>query len=303
MAAGIVGRLFSSYSWRRNPYLSNSIRTSSSSSATNFTPCKVSNFLTFMQRNEDEIENNPLARNDGHHHWLVYLPRFGLEFATEKELLDYYIKVLASALPSEKEARERIYLVSITRPFGFCAQFDAQTKNKLQVKRIIDAMLHWYWYSGNCYWYMYLLRSNARFTTQNWNHRLDNIFMYHHLSKRNVNWKNDHWLINTKEPDYGFSDNVEILCQYITLLADVLGSEKEAKEKIYIMWLRPPFGFGAKIDLETLKKLKGRPDVLNVLPDYAFDVKGVEDSEDVGSRKFAERSGHRSFRGEDHRAA
>ncbi|KAF9592642.1 hypothetical protein IFM89_016299 [Coptis chinensis] len=38
-------------------------------------------------------------------------------------------------------------------------------------------------------------------------------------------------------------------------------------------WLRPPWGFAAEIDEDTLNKLKALPNVLQVLPDYSFDLK------------------------------
>ncbi|KAF5182549.1 hypothetical protein FRX31_027864, partial [Thalictrum thalictroides] len=49
--------------------------------------------------------------------------------------------------------------------------------------------------------------------------------------------------------------------------------EDDAKKKIYSVWCKMPFGFGAEIDEETLNRLKALPDVLLVLPDFAFDVK------------------------------
>ncbi|KAF9592212.1 hypothetical protein IFM89_012788 [Coptis chinensis] len=65
---------------------------------------------------------------------------------------------------------------------------------------------------------------------------------YHYLSERNLEWDSDHWLINvTRVPN-----------------------DKQA---------RPPWGFAAKIDEDTLNKLKALPDVLQVLLDYSFDLK------------------------------
>ncbi|XP_059667828.1 multiple organellar RNA editing factor 6, mitochondrial-like [Cornus florida] len=59
---------------------------------------------------------------------------------------------------------------------------------------------------------------------------------------------------------------------YIQTLAKVLGSEEEAKKKIYKVSCEEYFGFGCEIDEETSKKLEGLPGVLFVIPDSYVDV-------------------------------
>uniref|UniRef100_A0A7N0V7I9 MORF/ORRM1/DAG-like MORF domain-containing protein n=1 Tax=Kalanchoe fedtschenkoi TaxID=63787 RepID=A0A7N0V7I9_KALFE len=59
---------------------------------------------------------------------------------------------------------------------------------------------------------------------------------------------------------------------YVKTLAGVLGSEEEAKKKIYSVCTTTYTGFGALISEELSYKVKGLPGVLWVLPDSYLDV-------------------------------
>lgn len=59
---------------------------------------------------------------------------------------------------------------------------------------------------------------------------------------------------------------------YVKTLATVLGSEEEAKNKIYSVCTTIYTGFGALISEELSYKVKGLPGVLWVLPDSYLDV-------------------------------
>ncbi|KAL2319160.1 hypothetical protein Fmac_033036 [Flemingia macrophylla] len=63
------------------------------------------------------------------------------------------------------------------------------------------------------------------------------------------------------------------------MFAQVLGSEEEAKKKIYNVSYERYFGFGCEIDEETSSKLEGLPRVLFVLPDSYVDP----ENKDYGS--------------------
>ncbi|KAF9625598.1 hypothetical protein IFM89_024371 [Coptis chinensis] len=83
------------------------------------------------------------------------------------------------------------------------------------------------------------------------------------------------WLVNVKQPDLHkvptHLHSRYLTYYYVKMLAEVVGSTEIAEDSIYIMWNDMPCGFGAEIDEEAANKLKGRSEVLNVLPDYAFD--------------------------------
>uniref|UniRef100_A0A0D9WL53 MORF/ORRM1/DAG-like MORF domain-containing protein n=1 Tax=Leersia perrieri TaxID=77586 RepID=A0A0D9WL53_9ORYZ len=81
----------------------------------------------------------------------------------------------------------------------------------------------------------------------------------------------EHWLIVMDKPGgEGATKQMMIDC-YIHTLAQVLGSEEEAKKKIYNVSCERYFGFGCEIDEETSNKLEGLPGVLFVLPDSYVD--------------------------------
>ncbi|KAF9604065.1 hypothetical protein IFM89_001940 [Coptis chinensis] len=89
--------------------------------------------------------------------------------------------------------------------------------------------------------------------------------------------KSDHWLVHLKRPECVFSNYTKCIHYCVRLLAEVVGSEDEAKEKIYMVWCAPPFGFAAEIDMETLNKLKVLQDVLALLLDYSVSAKTKND--------------------------
>ncbi|KAL5699698.1 hypothetical protein ACHQM5_030567 [Ranunculus cassubicifolius] len=115
-------------------------------------------------------------------------------------------------------------------------------------------------------------RSVRQLTPNTHNHLLGDIFTYHHLSECYSEGNSNHWLIHIKEPNDGSSTEPQIINFCIQMLGELLGSEEHAKKKIYIVWCKAPFGFGARIDDKTLNLLKGLPNVLTVLPDRASDV-------------------------------
>ncbi|KAL5713758.1 hypothetical protein ACHQM5_015807 [Ranunculus cassubicifolius] len=235
----------------------------------------------WIPRHRSDLYSNIIANRYDHddyaeydnHHWKVIIQIIGLEFATEEALFDLYIKTLASVVGSEEEAKKRIYLVSCSWPFGFAAEIDPTTASELEEQPGIDAVAEDYYYDAR--------DKNAedlpatQFNPVNRNHRLDNMFSYHHLSERNTHWKYDHWLVHIKQRDGEELSEQKIIDFCIGILSEVLGSEKEAEKRIYVIWSKMPLSFGVEIDKETSDMLKARQDVLLVLPDYAQDIKNL----------------------------
>ncbi|KAF8775766.1 hypothetical protein HU200_004147 [Digitaria exilis] len=81
----------------------------------------------------------------------------------------------------------------------------------------------------------------------------------------------EHWLIVMDKPGGEGATKQQMIDCYIQTLAKVLGSEDEAKKKIYNVSCERYFGFGCEIDEETSNKLEGLPGVLFVLPDSYVD--------------------------------
>ncbi|KAG2619109.1 hypothetical protein PVAP13_3NG140807 [Panicum virgatum] len=96
----------------------------------------------------------------------------------------------------------------------------------------------------------------------------------------------EHWLVVMEPPpgDAGNPDITrdEIIDSYIKTLAQVVGSEEEARQKIYSVSTRHYFAFGALVSEELSYKLKELPKVRWVLPDSYLDVK----NKDYGGEPF-----------------
>ncbi|CAN6201074.1 unnamed protein product [Urochloa humidicola] len=81
----------------------------------------------------------------------------------------------------------------------------------------------------------------------------------------------EHWLIVMDKPGGEGANKQQMIDCYVQTLTKVLGSEEEAKRKIYNVSCERYFGFGCEIDEETSNKLEGLPGVLFVLPDSYVD--------------------------------
>ncbi|CAH2051861.1 unnamed protein product [Thlaspi arvense] len=82
----------------------------------------------------------------------------------------------------------------------------------------------------------------------------------------------EHWLIIMDKPGGENANPQQMIDCYVQTLAKILGSEEEAKRKIYNVSCERYFGFGCEIDEETSNKLEGIPGVLFVLPDSFVDA-------------------------------
>ncbi|CAH8259630.1 unnamed protein product [Arabidopsis lyrata] len=81
----------------------------------------------------------------------------------------------------------------------------------------------------------------------------------------------EHWLIVMEFTDPKPTEE-EMINSYVKTLTSVLGSEEEAKKKIYSVSTSTYTGFGALISEELSCKVKELPGVLWVLPDSYLDV-------------------------------
>ncbi|VFQ86266.1 unnamed protein product [Cuscuta campestris] len=92
----------------------------------------------------------------------------------------------------------------------------------------------------------------------------------------------EHWLIVMDKPGGEGATKQQMIECYIQTLAKVVGSEEEAKKKIYNVSCERYFGFSCEIDEETSNKLEGLPGVLFVLPDSYVDP----ENKDYGAELF-----------------
>ncbi|KAI4388268.1 hypothetical protein MLD38_000610 [Melastoma candidum] len=91
----------------------------------------------------------------------------------------------------------------------------------------------------------------------------------------------EHWLVVVEKPE-GDLTRDEIIDYYIKTLAKVVGSEEEARMKIYSVSHRCYYAFGALVPEEVSHKIKELPNVRWVLPDSYLDVK----NKDYGGEPF-----------------
>ncbi|EXC23295.1 hypothetical protein L484_005245 [Morus notabilis] len=82
----------------------------------------------------------------------------------------------------------------------------------------------------------------------------------------------EHWLVIMRFPEDPKPSEDEMVDTYIKTLAAVVGSEEEAKKKIYSVSTTTFTGFGALVSRDLSQNLKGLPGVLWVLPDSYLDV-------------------------------
>ncbi|GER56901.1 plastid developmental protein DAG [Striga asiatica] len=82
----------------------------------------------------------------------------------------------------------------------------------------------------------------------------------------------EHWLIVMEFNSDPKPTEEEMIDAYVKTLASVVGSEEEAKKKIYSVCTTTYTGFGALISEELSYKVKGLTGVLWVLPDSYLDV-------------------------------
>ncbi|KAL2898600.1 Multiple organellar RNA editing factor 8 chloroplastic/mitochondrial [Bienertia sinuspersici] len=82
----------------------------------------------------------------------------------------------------------------------------------------------------------------------------------------------EHWLVVVEPPDPELTRD-DIIDGYIKTFAQIVGSEEEARMKIYSVSTRHYFAFSAVMSEELSYKLKELPNVRWVLPDSYMDVK------------------------------
>ncbi|KNA24202.1 hypothetical protein SOVF_017900 [Spinacia oleracea] len=92
----------------------------------------------------------------------------------------------------------------------------------------------------------------------------------------------EHWLIVMDKPGGEGANKNQMIDAYIKTLAQVLGSEEAAMQKIYNVSCERYFGFGCEVDEETANKMEGLPGVLFVLPDSYVDA----EYKDYGAELF-----------------
>ncbi|TYG38870.1 hypothetical protein ES288_D13G258300v1 [Gossypium darwinii] len=182
----------------------------------------------------------------GDEHWLIILEFPERPKPLEEEMIDTYVKTLASVVGSEEEAKKRIYSVCTTRYSGFRAFFSKDLVEKLrELPRVRWVLSDDFIYGQDRYY------GGDLFVDGN---------VIHRPPQHGVGESADYdlWVIKFESPR-----NIDF---YVKFLACLVGSEEEAKRKIYADGgrLTRYTGFCAVMSKEMAYELEGFPLVKRV---------------------------------------
>ncbi|TYI48470.1 hypothetical protein E1A91_D13G250800v1 [Gossypium mustelinum] len=147
-----------------------------------------------------------LLDDSSYEHWLIILEFPERPKPLEEEMIDAYVKTLASVVGSEEEAKKRIYSVCTTRYTGFRAFFSEHLVEKLGGDLFVDGKVF---------------------------HRPQFPWVGVPNSSHRVGGCGDHelWLITFEfQEEPSLEEKIDF---YVKTLASVVGSEEEAKRRIY----------------------------------------------------------------------
>ncbi|TYI48475.1 hypothetical protein E1A91_D13G251000v1 [Gossypium mustelinum] len=194
-----------------------------------------------------------LLDDSSYEHWLIILEFPERPKPLEGEMIDAYVKTLASVVGSEEEAKKRIYSVCTTRYTGFRAFFSEHLVEKLGELPRVRWVLPVRYCSRDHYYAGDLFVDGKVF------HRPQFPWVGVPNSSHRVGGCGDHelWLITfefREEPS--LEEKIDF---YVKTLASVVGSEEEAKRRIYAVGgrLTRYTGFRAVMSEEMAYELEG----------------------------------------------
>ncbi|KAG4167698.1 hypothetical protein ERO13_A13G212600v2 [Gossypium hirsutum] len=189
-----------------------------------------------------DLSRSPAAFLDGvdYEHWLIILEFPERPQPLKEEMIDTYVKTLASVVGSEEEAKKRIYSVCTTLYTGFRAFFSKDLIYELRGDMFVD---------GKVLRRQQILPalSNTHFA---------------------VGRDDDLWVIPFQFPEDQEPSLGEEIDLYVKTLASVVGSEEEAKKRIYAVSSATSWytGFRAFISKKMAHELSGIRDSENEYP-------------------------------------
>ncbi|KAL1065028.1 hypothetical protein V6Z11_D13G252400 [Gossypium hirsutum] len=204
-----------------------------------------------------------LLDDSSYEHWLIILEFPERPKPLEEEMIDAYVKTLASVVGSEEEAKKRIYSVCTTRYTGFRAFFSEHLVEKLGVLPRVRWVLPVRYCSRDHYYAGDLFVDGKVF------HRPQFPWVGVPNSSHRVGGCGDHelWLITFEfQEEPSLEEKIDF---YVKTLASVVGSEEEAKRRIYAVGgrLTRYTGFRAVMSEEMAFELERFPLVGGVYRD------------------------------------
>ncbi|TYI48474.1 hypothetical protein E1A91_D13G250900v1, partial [Gossypium mustelinum] len=194
-----------------------------------------------------------LLDDSSYEHWLIILEFPEHPKPLEEEMIDAYVKTLASVVGSEEEAKKRIYSICTTRYTGFRAFFSEDLIDELRELPRVRWVLPVRHCSQDHYY------AEDFFVDGKVLHRPQFPWVGVPNSSHRVGGCGDHelWLITfefREEPS--FEEKIDF---YVNTLASIVGSEEEAKRRIYAVGgrLTRYTGFRAVMSKEMAYELEG----------------------------------------------
>ncbi|KAH1033531.1 hypothetical protein J1N35_045705 [Gossypium stocksii] len=182
-------------------------------------------------------------------HWLIILEFPERPKPLKEEMIDTYVKTLASVVGSEEEAKKRIYSVCTTIYTGFRAIFSKDLVEELRELPRVRWVLSVDFIHGQDRYYGGDLFVDGNVIHRRPQHSVGGLADY------------DLWVIKFNSPR-----NIDF---YVKFLACLVGSEEEAKRRIYAVGgrLTRYTGFRAVMSEEMAYELQGLPLVKGVYLD------------------------------------
>ncbi|PIA56708.1 hypothetical protein AQUCO_00700812v1 [Aquilegia coerulea] len=110
--------------------------------------------------------------------------------------------------------------------------------------------------------------STSNPTRPNWTPPLRSVGFVGHFKLSRVH--KSHWFVMMETFGFEFETEQALFNHYIKTLAAVVGSDEEAKKKIYFVSCGFPLGFGAVVSDYIADKIDDQPGVSSIFKDYAY---------------------------------
>ncbi|TYJ02661.1 hypothetical protein E1A91_A13G245200v1 [Gossypium mustelinum] len=211
-----------------------------------------------------DLSRSPAAFLDGvdYEHWLIILEFPERPQPLKEEMIDTYVKTLASVVGSEEEAKKRIYSVCTTLYTGFRAFFSKDLIYELRgLPRVRWVLSIEYLDDEDSFFEGDMFVDGKVLRRQQILPALSNT----HFA---VGRDDDLWVIPFQFPEDQEPSLGEEIDLYVKTLASVVGSEEEAKKRIYAVSSATSWytGFLAFISKKMAHELGGIRDSENEYP-------------------------------------
>ncbi|KAJ4972162.1 hypothetical protein NE237_005261 [Protea cynaroides] len=202
----------------------------------------------------------PSSATGDQHHWMVLMEKPPDGLRSKREIIDYYVKILAKVLESEKEAQMCIYDASWHTNYGFCCDIDEETSRQLaSLPEVLS------------------IKPDSDINSSQKNYSFPDLQLGRLSSSKGgtsllfPDGNSKYWLVRMEKPAVEVVTKAQMVDYYVQILKKVLGNEKDAQMCIYHISWQNNFGFCCELNEECAQELAGVPGVSSVSPDVNFE--------------------------------